>query len=231
MNTIFKISALAACVAAGFLAACGGGGSGTAATSTPAPGATATATSTPAPGATATATSTPAPGATATSTPAPGATNTPTPAATPTSAPCTGAFIKGTVDGSVRNATVDVTGSWVNNGGAGSALTGKTMDSPAPAVWTIQHLENTVGGPYACNVSGSKIGAITFSDPTVVVNPMTDAMKIQVTSAGGSLGACSVTVTASSANSVEGTFTATLHNNLGYSRTVTNGSFKVCKTN
>ncbi len=135
-------------------------------------------------------------------------------------------FITATVDGSVRSGTVDVTGSWVDGVGPGSGLTAKTTDSPAPAVWSIQHLKNEVG-TYNCS-SGTNSIAISFQDPTVVVNPMTDGAKIQVTSAGAP-GTCSLTVTAASASVIEGNFTATLHNNLGYTRTVTNGSFKVAK--
>ena len=187
------------------LAACGGGGNGS-----PTP----------------TTTGTPAP-AGPTSTPTSVG---PTPTVTPVPTGGTGShFIKGSVDGTMRSGTVDVTGSWVNDGGAGSGLTAKTTDTPAPAVWSIQHLKNVVG-TYSCNGSGNNIVAITFSDPKVVANPLTDAAKLQVTSAG-SPGACSVTVTTASATEVEGTFTATLHNNLGYTRTVTNGSFKVSKTN
>ena len=135
-------------------------------------------------------------------------------------------FITATVDGSVRSGTVDVTGSWVDGVGPGSGLTAKTTDSPAPAVWSIQHLKNEVG-TYNCS-GGTNSIAITFQDPTVVVNPMTDGAKIQVTSAGAP-GSCSLTVTAASATVIEGNFTATLHNNLGYTRTVTNGSFRVAK--
>ena len=210
----FKFSA-ASCVLALVLTACGGGTGGTSnpsVTGTPAPmGPTPTPTS-------------------IGTTPTPTSVGT-TPTVTPTPAGSSaGYFIKGTVNAAVRNGTVDVTGSWVNDGGAGSGLTAKTTDSPAPAVWSIQHLKNVVG-TYSCNGgSGNNIVAITFSDPTVVVNPITDAPKLQVTTAG-SPGACSVTVTAASATEVEGTFTATLHNNLGYTRTVTNGAFKVAKTN
>ena len=135
-------------------------------------------------------------------------------------------FITATVDGSVRSGTVDVTGSWVDGVGPGSGLTAKTTDSPAPAVWSIQHLKNEVG-TYNCS-GGTNSIAISFQDPTVVVNPMTDGLKVQVTSAGAP-GTCSLTVTAASASVIEGNFTATLHNNLGYTRTVTNGSFKVAK--
>ena len=133
-------------------------------------------------------------------------------------------FITATVDGSVRSGTVDVTGSWVDGVGPGSGLTAKTTDSPAPAVWSIQHLKNEVG-TYNCS-GGTNSIAISFQDPTVVVNPMTDGLKIQVTSVGAP-GTCSLTVTAASATVIEGNFTATLHNSLGYTRTVTNGSFKV----
>ena len=236
----FKFSA-ASCVLALVLTACGGGTGGTSnpsVTGTPAPmGPTPTPTSigtTPTPtsvGTTPTVTPTPTSvGTTPTVTPTPTSVGT-TPTVTPTPAGSSaGYFIKGTVNAAVRNGTVDVTGSWVNDGGAGSGLTAKTTDSPAPAVWSIQHLKNVVG-TYSCNGgSGNNIVAITFSDPTVVVNPITDAPKLQVTTAG-SPGACSVTVTAASATEVEGTFTATLHNNLGYTRTVTNGAFKVAKTN
>ena len=133
-------------------------------------------------------------------------------------------FITATVDGSVRSGTVDVTGSWVDGVGPGSGLTAKTTDSPAPAVWSIQHLKNEVG-TYNCS-GGTNSIAISFQDPTVVVNPRTDGAKIQVTSVGAP-GTCSLTVTAASATVIEGNFTATLHNSLGYTRTVTNGSFKV----
>ena len=135
-------------------------------------------------------------------------------------------FITATVDGSVRSGTVDVTGSWVDGVGPGSGLTAKTTDSPAPAVWSIQHLKNEVG-TYNCS-GGTNSIAISFQDPTVVVNPMTDGLKIQVTSVGAP-GTCSLTVTAASATVIEGNFTATLHNSLGYTRTVTNGSFRVAK--
>ena len=135
-------------------------------------------------------------------------------------------FITATVDGSVRSGTVDVTGSWVDGVGPGSGLTAKTTDSPAPAVWSIQHLKNEVG-TYNCS-GGTNSIVISFQDPQAVVNPMTDGAKIQVTSAGAP-GTCSLTVTAASASVIEGNFTATLHNNLGYTRTVTNGSFKVAK--
>ncbi len=135
-------------------------------------------------------------------------------------------FITATVDGSVRSGTVDVTGSWVDGVGPGSGLTAKTTDSPAPAVWSIQHLKNEVG-TYNCS-GGTNSIAISFQDPTVVVNPMTDGLKIQVTSVGAP-GTCSLTVTAASATVIEGNFTATLHNSLGYTRTVTSGSFKVQK--
>ena len=159
-----------------------------------------------------------------TGTPAP-AGPTPTGPTTPTGT-IASLFITATVDGSVRSGTVDVTGSWVDGVGPGSGLTAKTTDSPAPAVWSIQHLKNEVG-TYNCSGGPNSI-AISFQDPTVVVNPMTDGAKIQVTSAGAS-GSCSLTVTAASATVIEGNFTATLHNNLGYTRTVTNGSFKVAK--
>ena len=135
-------------------------------------------------------------------------------------------FITATVDGSVRSGTVDVTGSWVDGVGPGSGLTAKTTDSPAPAVWSIQHLKNEVG-TYNCS-GGTNSIVISFQDPQVVVNPMTDGAKIQVTSAGAP-GSCSLTVTAASATVIEGNFTATLHNTLGYTRTVTNGSFRVAK--
>ena len=135
-------------------------------------------------------------------------------------------FITATVDGSVRSGTVDVTGSWVDGVGPGSGLTAKTTDSPAPAVWSIQHLKNEVG-TYNCS-GGTNSIVISFQDPQAVVNPMTDGLKVQVTSAGAP-GTCSLTVTAASASVIEGNFTATLHNNLGYTRTVTNGSFKVAK--
>ena len=135
-------------------------------------------------------------------------------------------FITATVDGSVRSGTVDVTGSWVDGVGPGSGLTAKTTDSPAPAVWSIQHLKNEVG-TYNCS-GGTNSIAISFQDPTVVVNPMTVGLKVQVTSAGAP-GSCSLTVTAASATVIEGNFTATLHNTLDYTRTVTNGSFRVAK--
>lgn len=153
----------------------------------------------------------------------------PNPSASPSASPSpvpsgAGLHIKGTVDSTVRNGTVDVVGSWVDGVGAGSGLIAKTTDTPAPAVWSIQHLKNEVGS-YSCS-GGTNSIAITFSDPTIVVNPLTDAAKIQVTTAGAP-GACALTVTAASATEIEGTFTATLHNNLGFTRTVTNGSFKV----
>lgn len=195
----FKFSA-ASCVLALVLAACGGGTGGTSnpsVTGTPAPvGPTPTPTS---------------------------VGTTPTVAPTPTGT-IGSLFITATVDGSVRSGTVDVTGSWVDGVGPGSGLTAKTTDSPAPAVWSIQHLKNEVG-TYNCS-GGTNSIAISFQDPTVVVNPMTDGLKIQVTSVGAP-GTCSLTVTAASATVIEGNFTATLHNSLGYTRTVTNGSFKV----
>lgn len=158
-----------------------------------------------------------------------GGTLTPSPTTAPTGS--SGSyFIKGTVDGTVRNGTVDVTGSWIDGSAAGNGLTAKTTDTPAPAVWSIQHLKNAVG-TYSCNGSGDNVAVVTFSDPKVVVNPMTDADKMQVLTAGGTpKGSCSITVTAASSTEMEGTFTATLKNYTGtYTRTVTNGSFKVAK--
>ena len=167
-------------------------------------------------------------GGTGTSNPSTTGTPAPTGPTTPTTAP-TGSggsyFINGTVDGTARNGTKDV--SWSEVGPNTASMVANTTDVRISS-WSIQHLKRAAG-TYSCNGGIGNNVVITFTDPTVIVDPILDSAKMQVTTAS-SPGACTVTVTAVTATEIEGTFTATLHNQMGYTRTVTNGSFKVAKS-
>lgn len=137
-------------------------------------------------------------------------------------------FIKGTVDGTVRNGTVNVSGSWLDGNASGSGLTASTGGAQ-PIVWGIQQIKPVVG-PYTCNTGGNLL-VISLTDSTVVnpMDPLT-AQNVQVMT-GFAGGACSLTVTAVSATEIEGTFSATLKNaTQTFTRTVVNGSFKVART-
>ena len=163
-------------------------------------------------------------GAGATATPVPGGTGSPT--AVPTGS--AGYNITGTVDGTVRNGTVNVSGSWLDGNASGSGLTASTGGAQ-PIVWSIQQIKPVVG-PYTCNTGGNLL-VISLTDSTVVnpMDPLT-AQNVQVMT-GFAGGACSLTVTAVSATEIEGTFSATLKNaTQTFTRTVVNGSFKVART-
>ena len=153
---------------------------------------------------------------------------TPTASGSATPVPAGTSFIQGAVDGTLRNGTVSVAGSWAGDTDKRS-LTANTGDSPSPAVWSIQFLTPTVGS-YTCAGGGNNTAVITFTDPSVVnpSDPMS-ALNMMVLTTGG--GSCTVNVSAVSATEITGTFSATLKNIGGtFTRQVTGGSFTVAKS-
>ena len=161
-------------------------------------------------------------------TPSPAGTLTPAPSGSATPSPAGTYFIKGAVDGTMRNGTVNVAGSWAGSTDKRS-LTANTGDTPSPAVWSIQFLTPTVG-TYSCAGGGNNTAVITFTDPSVVnpSDPMSSLNMMVLTTGGGS---CTVNVSAVSATEITGTFAATLKNIGGtFTRQVTGGSFTVGKS-
>ena len=152
-------------------------------------------------------------GAGATATPVPGGTGSPT--AVPTGS--AGYFITGTVNGSVKNGTKDVSGSFVDGGPNHATLVANTTDALTVS-WSIQNVKRVVG-TYNCNTAGNLL-VINLTDPS--------KGPLETLSASTTPGSCSVTVTSATANEIEGTFTATLKALASPTTfTVTNGSFKV----
>lgn len=117
--------------------------------------------------------------------------------------PSASAFIVATLNGAEQKASVDVEGTWILNGEAGNALTGKGTATP-PIIWTIEHLKAAVG-TYKCKEDDV---TIVFFNPGVALANPADAWKIQSTTTPEKA-SCSVTVEKVDALNIEGSFTAT----------------------
>ena len=131
--------------------------------------------------------------------------------------------IKGTVAGTMFNATAGVSGSWT----AAGALANLNAELPGtPPVeghnphWGVYNL-TAAPGTYSCGALGAEDGLEVDLHDTV--------NDIWYESYGAETGSCSVRVEAVSETEISGTFTATLVRDADASTTVTvsNGTFRV----
>ena len=127
-------------------------------------------------------------------------------------------FIKGTVGGTVINATQNV---FFTDGAANFRTISGTVAGGAPKVWSIQNLKAELGF-HDCTNTGTDAFAIVLTDPlnfginSILTTAVTGTCRVEVKTVTGDV--------------IEGVFTATLVNAEGGSSTaVTNGSFKVPK--